>query len=417
MVGVCGNRGDTRRAPHTSDQANADASLDQNDKGAGPKPRPRTEAFGQFFWIWSNDSSTGVSRPKISTRPLTFFESGLISLMVACRVANGPSVTVTESPTSKSSTWTSTGLPGTGHGLLGRLALHVGGEHLDDLVQRQRVRVVGVADEAGDTGGVAHDAPGLRGEVHPDQDVAGELVLADGLAVAVLDLDDLLLRHLGLEDVVLDVQGDGALLQVLLHAVLVTRVGVDHVPLAGGGAQLLAELGDRVDLGLLLGGLLGLLGALVLGDGLLGDVLVLGLVGLLVQRGGLGGLIGLGLVERLGLVLVTVHGVHDLLGGLGVGGTVSQRSRVQLGGDIRLADGLVGVVQGDSDTVAASFLEMVKMARSGPLRRRAALAGAQEKRLRDFNSTESTVAGSYDRRRQLDPGQRIGPGRSVCSRC
>src|SRR5688572_4916174 len=32
----------------------------------------------QFFWIWSNDSSTGVSRPKISTRPLTFFESALI---------------------------------------------------------------------------------------------------------------------------------------------------------------------------------------------------------------------------------------------------------------------------------------------------------------------------------------------------
>src|SRR3954462_7014873 len=62
----------------------------------------------QFFWIWSKESSTGVSRPKISTRPLTFFESGLISLMVACSVANGPSVTVTESPTSKSSTWTST---------------------------------------------------------------------------------------------------------------------------------------------------------------------------------------------------------------------------------------------------------------------------------------------------------------------
>jgi hypothetical protein len=40
------------------------------------------------------DSSTGVSRPKIDTSTLSFWLSRLISLIVAGRVANGPSVTV-----------------------------------------------------------------------------------------------------------------------------------------------------------------------------------------------------------------------------------------------------------------------------------------------------------------------------------
>src|SRR6187399_664911 len=35
----------------------------------------------QTFWIWLNDSSTGVSRPKISTRALTLWDSGLISVI------------------------------------------------------------------------------------------------------------------------------------------------------------------------------------------------------------------------------------------------------------------------------------------------------------------------------------------------
>ena len=55
---------------------------------------------------WLKDSSTGVSRPKIETSTLTFCASGLISLIVAGSVANGPSMTVTDSPTSKSTTLT-----------------------------------------------------------------------------------------------------------------------------------------------------------------------------------------------------------------------------------------------------------------------------------------------------------------------
>src|SRR3954454_17626597 len=50
----------------------------------------------QTFWIWVKLSSTGVSRPKISTSALTRWASGLISVMVACSVANGPSTTMTE---------------------------------------------------------------------------------------------------------------------------------------------------------------------------------------------------------------------------------------------------------------------------------------------------------------------------------
>src|SRR6266508_1021869 len=66
----------------------------------------QTLVFGQTFWIWLKLSSTGVSRPKISTSALIRWASGLISVIVACRVANGPSTTMTESPTPKSATST-----------------------------------------------------------------------------------------------------------------------------------------------------------------------------------------------------------------------------------------------------------------------------------------------------------------------
>lgn len=60
----------------------------------------------QILATWLNDSSTGVSRPKMETRTLSFWFSTLISEIVAGSVSNGPSVTVTDSPTVKS---TSTG--------------------------------------------------------------------------------------------------------------------------------------------------------------------------------------------------------------------------------------------------------------------------------------------------------------------
>ena len=54
----------------------------------------------QILATWSKPSSTGVSRPKIDTSTLSFWASAWISLTVAGRVANGPSMTVTDSPTS-----------------------------------------------------------------------------------------------------------------------------------------------------------------------------------------------------------------------------------------------------------------------------------------------------------------------------
>src|SRR5262250_468401 len=59
-------------------------------------------ARDQILETWSKESSTGVSRPKIDTSTLSFWVSGLISFTVAGSVANGPSITVTDSPTSYS---------------------------------------------------------------------------------------------------------------------------------------------------------------------------------------------------------------------------------------------------------------------------------------------------------------------------
>ena len=60
---------------------------------------------------WVKDSSTGVSRPKMDTSTFSFWVSGLISEIVAGRVSNGPSITVTDSPISKSTTRISLALP------------------------------------------------------------------------------------------------------------------------------------------------------------------------------------------------------------------------------------------------------------------------------------------------------------------
>src|SRR3954452_17067659 len=62
----------------------------------------------QIFCTWLNDSSTGVSRPKIETSTFSFCESAWISLIDAGRVTNGPSMTVTDSPISKSAALVST---------------------------------------------------------------------------------------------------------------------------------------------------------------------------------------------------------------------------------------------------------------------------------------------------------------------
>jgi hypothetical protein len=60
--------------------------------------------YDQILETWLKLSSTGVSRPKMDTNTFNFCWSALISEIVAGSEANAPSVTVTESPTSKSTT-------------------------------------------------------------------------------------------------------------------------------------------------------------------------------------------------------------------------------------------------------------------------------------------------------------------------
>src|SRR3954452_10068002 len=60
-----------------------------------------TGVLVQILETWLNDSSTGVSRPKIETRTCSFCCSALISLIVAGSVAHGPSMTVTALPPPK----------------------------------------------------------------------------------------------------------------------------------------------------------------------------------------------------------------------------------------------------------------------------------------------------------------------------
>src|SRR6478672_4970962 len=78
---------------------------------AAPSGGRGLQPLAQILATWLNESSTGVSRPKMETSTLSFWVSGLISEIVAGRVSKGPSMTVTDSPTSKSTTRTSLGAP------------------------------------------------------------------------------------------------------------------------------------------------------------------------------------------------------------------------------------------------------------------------------------------------------------------
>ncbi len=91
-----------------------------------------------------------------------------------------------------------------------------------------------VADEAGDLGGVLDEVPDLLAHLHLDEDVAGEAGL---LARAALTAGALLGHRLGrdedLAEAVLHVVLLDALEERLFDLVLVSRVGLDDVPLLG----------------------------------------------------------------------------------------------------------------------------------------------------------------------------------------
>ena len=95
---------------------------------------------------------------------------------------------------------------------------------------RQRHRLVGRADEAGDAGRALHERPRVLVEVHVDEHVAGHRPLLDGDLLVVLHLRHGLGRDDDLPDRTLLSERHDAVLEVVLDLVLVTRVCVDDVP-------------------------------------------------------------------------------------------------------------------------------------------------------------------------------------------
>ena len=120
-----------------------------------------------------------------------------------------------------------------------------------------------VPHEAGHARGVADDVPGDVVHLGSNQQIAGEHLLLGGDLLARLDLDHVFHGNDRLVDVAFHGHGLAPGLDVLLHLVLVARLGVDHVPLsrhvvrADGFALVLGLLVDQRlgvdDLGVRLG--------------------------------------------------------------------------------------------------------------------------------------------------------------------
>ena len=152
------------------------------------------------LWIWLA-CSTGVSRPKISTSPVIFSASTLISEMVACRVANGPSITVTESPMETSISAgadfsCSTPLPPAATGPAGFSGS--GARIRNNFVERQRDWIVRCPTNPVTPGGAERfpRVHRLISQIHADEDVARELLRLTVLRWPLLDLDNFFDRNL-----------------------------------------------------------------------------------------------------------------------------------------------------------------------------------------------------------------------------
>src|SRR4051812_47585430 len=125
-----------------------------------------------------------------------------------------------------------------------------GGAHRDlamqqpvDLRLRERDRLVGRADEAGDARRPLHDLPGVLVEVHVHEDVARHRALLHGDLLVVLHLLDGLGRDDDLAHGTGLVERRDAMLEVLLDLLLVAGVGVDDVPAEHGDSELLVLRG------------------------------------------------------------------------------------------------------------------------------------------------------------------------------
>ena len=122
-----------------------------------------------------------------------------------------------------------------------------GGHHGDDFLAAERCRILGGADEAGDAFGFADDATGFLIGPHTNQDVAGDAHAGEDLLALFGVLFDFLHGDFDLEDLVFETEALDAGFDVGLDALLVTGIGVEHVPLAFESAK---GLGEFVDCGL-----------------------------------------------------------------------------------------------------------------------------------------------------------------------
>ena len=94
---------------------------------------------------------------------------------------------------------------------------------------------------------MANNAPRVVGQFHTHQNVTGNTHAADGLLHGVLELNHGLHGNLNLEDLIFSFQVLDTGLDTGLHLVLVTGVGVNHIPVAHLTAQLGLEFFQSVD--------------------------------------------------------------------------------------------------------------------------------------------------------------------------
>ena len=85
----------------------------------------------------------------------------------------------------------------------------------------------------------------MVGQIHTYQHITGNTHAANSLLDRVLVFDNGFHRNLNLENFVLGLKVLDAGLDTGLHLVLVTRVGVHHVPVTNLAAQLRFELFER----------------------------------------------------------------------------------------------------------------------------------------------------------------------------
>ena len=122
----------------------------------------------------------------------------------------------------------------TGTGALGRWSLlgtfNLDAEEVLHLLAHERGRRRSWADEPGDVRRALDSGPDIIVHEAADEDVTRQHLLRDGDLATVLELVDVFHGNLDVEDLVLESTSSDEMLEVGLHLLLITRVGVDHVP-------------------------------------------------------------------------------------------------------------------------------------------------------------------------------------------